>query len=165
MHFFFAKPLALGEKWNRRKIRLIESNAKCRHLTKFTCRGTLLPVFQRLWTGDSPFLHAFSHVGNFIPALRYVLSPVAPPLLSGSTLSPPSPLPCGNKYTVFTYTECKSLYRLTFQIRNFALHSMSLIFLQMELFKEGSKKNICKTILASYLDPDLLHCLQMLLNL
>jgi hypothetical protein len=29
----------------RRVIRLIESNAKCRHLKKFTCEGTLLQVF------------------------------------------------------------------------------------------------------------------------
>ncbi len=93
MHFFFAKPLALGEKWNRRKIRLIESNAKCRHLTKLTCGGTLWQVFFRVYGLEiANFLHTFSHVGNFSPALRYVLSPVAPPLLSGSTLYPP-PLP------------------------------------------------------------------------
>ncbi len=30
---------------HRRKIRLIESNAKCRYLKKFTCKGTLRPVF------------------------------------------------------------------------------------------------------------------------
>ncbi len=29
----------------RRKIRLIEGNAKCRHLKKFTCKGTLRQVF------------------------------------------------------------------------------------------------------------------------
>jgi hypothetical protein len=29
----------------RRKIRLIESNAKCRYLTKFTCKETLRQVF------------------------------------------------------------------------------------------------------------------------
>jgi hypothetical protein len=29
----------------RRKFRLIESNAKCRHLKKFTCKGTLQQVF------------------------------------------------------------------------------------------------------------------------
>ncbi len=28
---------------SRRKIRLIEGNAKCRHLKKFTCKGTLIP--------------------------------------------------------------------------------------------------------------------------
>jgi hypothetical protein len=30
---------------SRRKIRLIECNAKCRYLTKFTCKGTLPQVF------------------------------------------------------------------------------------------------------------------------
>ncbi len=30
---------------NRRKIRLIESNAKCRYLKKFTCKWTLRQVF------------------------------------------------------------------------------------------------------------------------
>jgi hypothetical protein len=29
----------------RRKIRLREGNAKCRHLTKLTCNGTLRQVF------------------------------------------------------------------------------------------------------------------------
>jgi hypothetical protein len=31
--------------WGRRKIRLIEGNAQCRHLKKFTCKWTLLQVF------------------------------------------------------------------------------------------------------------------------
>jgi hypothetical protein len=31
--------------WRHRKIRLIESNAKCRHLNKLTCKGTLRQVF------------------------------------------------------------------------------------------------------------------------
>ncbi len=30
---------------SRRKIRLTEGNAKCRHLKKLTCKGTLLQVF------------------------------------------------------------------------------------------------------------------------
>jgi hypothetical protein len=37
--------LALTHAATRRKIRLIESNAKCRHLKKLTCKGTLLQVF------------------------------------------------------------------------------------------------------------------------
>jgi hypothetical protein len=37
--------MAKGEPTNRRKIRLIESNAKCRYLKKWTCKGTLLQVF------------------------------------------------------------------------------------------------------------------------
>jgi hypothetical protein len=35
----------LKEGVNRRQIRLIESNAKCRHLKKFICKGTLRQVF------------------------------------------------------------------------------------------------------------------------
>jgi hypothetical protein len=33
----------------RRKIRLIEGNAKCRHLNKFTCKGTVRQVFIRVY--------------------------------------------------------------------------------------------------------------------
>ncbi len=29
---------------NRRKVKLTEGNAKCRHLKKLTCRGTLKPI-------------------------------------------------------------------------------------------------------------------------
>ncbi len=39
---------------NRRKIRLIESNAKCRHLKEFTCNGTFWQVFICLRT--TPFV-------------------------------------------------------------------------------------------------------------
>ncbi len=35
----------LGMGRRRRKIRLIESNAKCHYLKKFTCKGTLRQVF------------------------------------------------------------------------------------------------------------------------
>ncbi len=31
--------------WNRRKNRMVESNTKCRYLTKLTCKGTLRQVF------------------------------------------------------------------------------------------------------------------------
>ncbi len=36
---------------HRRKIRFIEDNEKCRHLTKFTCTGTLRQVFICLMIG------------------------------------------------------------------------------------------------------------------
>jgi hypothetical protein len=42
---FFQNRTALKMGWGRRKIRLIECNAKCRYLKKFTCKGTLLQVF------------------------------------------------------------------------------------------------------------------------
>jgi hypothetical protein len=35
----------ITDTYMRRKIRLIESSAKCRHLRKFTCKGTLRQVF------------------------------------------------------------------------------------------------------------------------
>jgi len=38
----------------RRKIRLIDNNAKCRHLTKFTCKGTLRHVFYLSEVPSSP---------------------------------------------------------------------------------------------------------------
>ncbi len=74
---------------------------------KMTSQETLRKVFIRVYRLEtSNFLRIFSHVGIFNPALWSVLSPVAPsPFLSGSTLPPP-PLPCVNKYTVYTYTVC-----------------------------------------------------------
>ncbi len=48
--------ISLGMGWTvvekiytRRKIRLIKGNAKCRHLKKFTCKGTLWQVFIRVY--------------------------------------------------------------------------------------------------------------------
>ncbi len=38
----------------RRKIRLIESNAKCRYLRKLTCKGTLRQVF---YLSEAPSPH------------------------------------------------------------------------------------------------------------
>jgi len=40
-HFSYGKQQHL----DRRKIRLVESNAKCRYLKKLTCKGTLQQVF------------------------------------------------------------------------------------------------------------------------
>ncbi len=67
---------------HRRKIRLIEGNAKCRHLKRSVCKGTLRQVFIRVYI-VSCVLYTFSHVGIFNPALGSV-----------------------NKYTVNTYTVC-----------------------------------------------------------
>jgi hypothetical protein len=47
--------------WTVERIRLKEGNAKCRHLTKFTCKGTLRQVFICLrprTPQPPPFLHA-----------------------------------------------------------------------------------------------------------
>ncbi len=50
----------------RRKIRLIEGNAKCRHLKKFTCKGTLRQVFISL----RPRTRFYSHGVNIFPVFR-----------------------------------------------------------------------------------------------
>jgi hypothetical protein len=43
-----------GESGARRKIRLTESNAKCRYLKKLTCKGTLRQVFYLSETPSPP---------------------------------------------------------------------------------------------------------------
>ncbi len=49
-----ASSFGAGSDYRRRKIRLIEGNAKCRHLKKLTCKGTLRHVFICL---RPPFAH------------------------------------------------------------------------------------------------------------
>jgi hypothetical protein len=49
--------VVLEGQW-RRKIRFIEGNAKCRHLKKLTCEGTLRKVFICLRPRTpAPYLH------------------------------------------------------------------------------------------------------------
>jgi hypothetical protein len=67
---------------------------------KFTSKGTLRQVFNRVYkleNGDT-----VSHDGIFDPAPCELLPPLTFPLVSS-----PLPLPCVNKYTVYTYTVCK----------------------------------------------------------
>jgi hypothetical protein len=45
MIFWISFPSASREGLYRRKIRIIEGNAKCRHLKTLTCKDTLLQVF------------------------------------------------------------------------------------------------------------------------
>jgi hypothetical protein len=53
----------------RRKIRLIKVNAKCRHLKKIICKGTLRQVFIMLHGLEiENFLYTFSHVGIYFAA-------------------------------------------------------------------------------------------------
>ncbi len=60
------------------------------------CKGTLRQVFIRVeQTGDT-----IGGVGIFVPAL-WAVAPLTFPLVQLSP--PPSPLPCVNKYTVYTY--------------------------------------------------------------
>jgi hypothetical protein len=78
---------------NRRKTRLLEVNIKCRHLKTFTCKGTFRQVFIRVYRLEiADFLHTFSHVGIFNPALRSVFSPVARLAFSLVQLSSPFPV-------------------------------------------------------------------------
>jgi hypothetical protein len=76
----------------RKKIRLIKGNAKCRHLKKLTCKGTLRRVFIRVYRLAiviSNLLRTFSHVGIFNPecdllplstSLWFRFRPLPPPL-------------------------------------------------------------------------------------
>ncbi len=49
---------------DRRRIKLIEDNAKCRHRNKMTCKGTLRHVFICLWTRTPypPPLHTITFI-------------------------------------------------------------------------------------------------------
>ncbi len=69
-------------------INYIDTKAKCRHLKKLTCKGTLWQVFIRVYKLE-------------IQSVILVFRP-----LFGSPV-PPSHLPCVNKYTVYMYTVCK----------------------------------------------------------
>jgi hypothetical protein len=82
---------------NLRLINYIETKAKCRHLKKLTCTKTLRQVFIRVYRME------IQSVVYFRP--RFVNCRPSN-LISGSTLPHP-PLPCVNKYTVYTYTVCK----------------------------------------------------------
>jgi hypothetical protein len=71
---------------HRRKIRLKESNAKCRHIKKFTCKGTLRQVFiclckisgmsQRVIHYARRFLNVFYPLWKKYPEFLAVLSTV-----------------------------------------------------------------------------------------
>jgi hypothetical protein len=79
-------------------IQDIDTKAKCHHLKKLTCKGTLLQVFIREFID-----------WRYSPSCWYFrpsfVSCCPSPLLSGLTLSPPTLL-CVNKFTVYTYTVC-----------------------------------------------------------
>ncbi len=74
----------------RIKIRLIEGNAKCRHLKKFTCKGTLRQVVIRVYRLEiANFLCTVSHVGIFDLAL-WTVAPLSFSLVQLSAPLPPS---------------------------------------------------------------------------
>ncbi len=122
-------------------INYIDTKAKCCHLKKLTCKGTLLQVFNRVYID----WRAVSHVCIFHPALWTV----APLSLSQVQLSPPPSL-CEYKYTVYNIqcgkgggygilglrqiNTCSTVPAHSAQVnicrwRHFALTSLSLIFL------------------------------------
>ncbi len=102
-----------------------DTKAKFLHLKKFTCKGTLRLVFLRVYRLEIQSVILVI----FYPALWTV-----------------APFPCVNKYTLYTYTECKGgggvlvikqmnntcpktpLQVNSVRWRHFALPSMSLIF-------------------------------------
>jgi hypothetical protein len=92
---------------HRRKIRLIEVNAKCRHLKNWPAKDFAAGVTRVYRLEISNFCSTFRHVGIFNPAFWsvHVLSPVAP--LPPLWFNPPPP--CANKYlyNVYAYTVCK----------------------------------------------------------
>jgi hypothetical protein len=65
-------------------INYIDTKAKCRHLKIFSCKGTLRLVFIRVYR-----LEILSVILVFSTSFANCY---------------PSPLPCVNKYTVYTYT-------------------------------------------------------------
>ncbi len=84
----------------RRKIRLIEDNAKCRHQKIVICKGTFRQLFTRDYRLETAnFLRTYiQSCWYFQPSFVTVLSPV-PPIPWFNSLSP---LPCVNKYTLST---------------------------------------------------------------
>ncbi len=75
-------------------INYLDTKAKCRHLKKSTCKGTLRKMFIKV--------HGLIRCWYFRPSF---VNCCPSNLLSGSTVPPP--LSCMNKYTVYTYTVCK----------------------------------------------------------
>ncbi len=79
-------------------INFIATKGKCRHLKKFTFKVNSRQVFIRDY-------------GLEIQSVMLVLSTQLRELLPLSPslwfISPPSPLPCVNQYTVYTYPVCK----------------------------------------------------------
>ncbi len=99
MHLYTAE--IWSKMYNNVKMYNIEVNAKCCHLKKFNCKGTLRQVFITVYGLEiSNFLRIFSHLGILNPVLRSVLSAVAPlhfSLLPFSLLS---------KYSIYVRTVC-----------------------------------------------------------
>ncbi len=124
-----------------RYIRLIEGNAKCRHLKKLSCKGTLRLVFIRVC---SQFLAYIQSCCYFKPS--FVICTLTCRLSPSLWFNfPPSPFPRVNKYKytriqcvregwygVLGPTQTNTCRKVPLQVnffrwRHFALTSMSLI--------------------------------------
>jgi hypothetical protein len=69
----------------RKKIKLIEVNAKCCHLKIFTCKGTLRQVFIRVYRLENSCAHSVMLVfSTLICDLYSPLLPLSPYLLFNS---------------------------------------------------------------------------------
>jgi hypothetical protein len=112
---------------------LYRHQSKMSSSNKVTCRGTLRRVFIRVYRLEIQV----NHVGIFDPAL-WTVDPLTFSLVQ---ILPPSPRPCVNKYTVYTmqgYGVLPLRRKVPLQVkifgwRQFALPSMSLIFLRLKL--------------------------------
>ncbi len=88
--------------WRRRKIRLIESNAKCRHLKKLTREGTLRQVF--ICLRPFPLLSfCLRRSSNFVGSESGQIQSVKllQNMISNTTQHPPSP---SQPHTVCIYS-------------------------------------------------------------
>ncbi len=83
--------------YNSRKIRLIEVNAKCRHLKNWHVKGL---CGRCLLNGDSQFLAYIQSSRYLKPSFKICTLPIAPLPFSLVQLSP---LPCVKNYTVHMY--------------------------------------------------------------
>ncbi len=84
-----------GDSLKHGLINYIDTKAKCCHLKKLTCKGTLRQVFLRVYM-DWRYSQSCWY---FLPSFANC----APLTFSLVQLSP-SPLPCVNRYNVYTYT-------------------------------------------------------------
>jgi hypothetical protein len=88
-------PPERNKKLIRRKIRLTESNAKCRYLKKFTCIGTLRQVF--ICLRHPPLLGFWlDFVGSESSQIQYTV-------YNSCICSPHNPIPPPH-YTLYKYT-------------------------------------------------------------
>ncbi len=114
------------------------------HIFPLTNKGTVSRIFLKIMPWSEIWWLCFSY-SHWYPGYKLSFVELLPLQPSFWFNSPHLPLPCVNKYTVYTYTVCKGegfgvlglrqikhLYRsIFFRWRHFALPSLSLIFLRL----------------------------------